>query len=103
MQPDKWFYVIGAFSRKTGLQLYYDGVMVSDDKHGRIGNHKASDQSSHLYVGCNTEHSGFGRFQLASLSTFKGAMSPQTVSRVYSYFWRQGRSSGRLLDFQFFF
>ena len=88
---NKWFYVMGDFSRKTGLQVYSDGELVDGDRLGTIGNHGASGKAQNFFVGSSVNQGSYGRFQMASISTFKGVLSPKTISHIYSYFWRQGR------------
>ena len=88
---NKWFYVMGDFSRKTGLQVYCDGELVDGDVLGTNGNHVKSDNPQNFFVGSSVNQGAHARFQLASISTFKGALSPKTISHIYSYFWRQGR------------
>lgn len=44
-----------------------------------------------FFVGSSVNQGAHARFQLASISTFKGALSPKTISHIYSYFWRQGK------------
>lgn len=88
---NKWFYVMGDFSRKTGLQVYSDGELVDGDVLGTNGNHVKSDNPQNFFVGSSVNQGAHARFQLASISTFKGALSPKTISHIYSYFWRQGK------------
>ena len=82
---------MGDFSRKTGLQVYSDGELVDGDARGTNGNHVKSDNPQNFFVGSSVNQGAQARFQLASISTFKGALSPKTISHIYSYFWRQGR------------
>lgn len=82
---------MGDFSRKTGLQVYCDGELVDGDILGTIGNHVKSDNLQNFFVGSSVSQGKHARFQLASISTFKGALSPKTISHIYSYFWRQGK------------
>lgn len=87
---NKWFYVMGDFSRKTGLQIYSDGELVDADRLGMIGAHKAFGKSLNFFVGSSVDRGSHGSFQMSSISTFKGRLSPKTISKTYSYFWRQG-------------
>ena len=82
---------MGDFSRKTGLQVYCDGELVDGDVLGTNGNHVKSDNPQNFFVGRSVNQGAHARFQLASISTFKGALSPKTISHIYSYFWRQGK------------
>ena len=87
---NKWFYVMGDFSGKTGLQVYSDGELVDGDKLGTKGVHEASAPGLNFFVGSSIDRGSHGRFQMASVSIFKGRLSPKTISHIYSYFWRQG-------------
>ena len=87
---NKWFYVMGDFSRKTGLQIYSDGELVDADKLGTIGTHGTFGKNLNFFVGSSVDHGSHGSFQMSSISTFKGRLSPKTISHTYSYFWRQG-------------
>lgn len=97
MYANKWFYIMGDFSRKTGLQVYSDGELVDGDVLGTNGNHVKSDNPQNFFVGSSVNQGAHARFQLASISTFKGALSPKTISHIYSYFWRQGEERTRHL------
>lgn len=88
---NKWYYVMSDFSRKTGLQVYSDGELVDGDRMGTNGIHKASAKDLNFFVGSSVGQGSYGRFQMASISVFKGALSPKTISHIYSYFWRQGK------------
>ena len=81
------------FSGKTGLMVYCDGELVDGDRKGTNGNHETFQQDENFFVGSSVDKGSHGRFQMASVSTFKGALSPWTISRIYSYFWRQGKLS----------
>ena len=81
---------MGDFSGKTGLQVYSDGELVDADQRGTIGNYDASKQALNFFIGSSVDRGSHGRFQMASISTFKGLLSPKTISHIYSYFWRQG-------------
>ena len=87
---NKWFYVMGDFRGKTGLQVYSDGELVDGDVLGTSGNHESSGNSQNFFVGSSVSQGAQAKFQLASISTFKGVLSPKTISHIYSYFWRQG-------------
>ena len=87
---NKWFYVMGDFSRKTGLQIFSDGEPVDADRLGSIGTHEAYGKDLNFFVGSSIDRGSHGRFQVSSISTFKGRLSPKTISHIYSYFWRQG-------------
>ena len=83
---------MGDFSGKTGLQVYSDGELVDTDGRGTIGNYEASKQALNFFIGSSVARGSHARFQMASISTFKGLLSPKTISHIYSYFWRQGRA-----------
>nr|XP_058946642.1 uncharacterized protein LOC131774603 [Pocillopora verrucosa] len=87
---NKWFYIMGAFSRKSGLQVYSDGELADGDLLGTSGDHETSAKPQNFFVGSSVNQGAQAKFQLGSISTFKGQLSPKTISHIYSYFWRQG-------------
>lgn len=82
---------MGAFSRKSGLQVYSDGELADGDLLGTSGDHKTSAKPQNFFVGSSVNQGAQAKFQLGSISTFKGQLSPKTISHIYSYFWRQGK------------
>ena len=81
---------MGDFSGKTGLQAYSDGELVDGDPLGTPGNHVSSGNAQNFFVGSNVNQGAQAKFELASIATFKGVLSPKTIAHIYSYFWRQG-------------
>ena len=82
---------MGAFSRKSGLQVYSDGELADGDLLGTSGDHETSAKPQNFFVGSSVNQGAQAKFQLGSITTFKGQLSPKTISHIYSYFWRQGK------------
>lgn len=48
---NKWFYVMGDFSRKIGLQIFFDGELVDVDRLGLIGIYEVYGKDFNFFVG----------------------------------------------------
>lgn len=91
--PGKWFFVTVTFSQKSGLKMFEDEKMVSDDPNGTPGgDYPIDEMQPNLCVGRNVGNVGivFSRFYMSSLVTFKEELSSEMVQKVFFFFSRQG-------------
>nr|QNH72393.1 toxin candidate TRINITY_DN31672_c0_g1_i1 [Pachycerianthus borealis] len=81
--PSGWQNLVFTWSDKTGLALFYNGLMVMSDSQGRPKSRP--DLYTHLMVGRpNNYAASFGSADIGAMGFWKSVLSHQRISKLYN-------------------